>query len=123
MTLSFSKIATKSKNDSALRWNQLGVTFGPAFKDFEKFIYDAGVVVASHGKHNIERATQERQSDRMCRSHYLDARHTGLKLGAVRGSFENNLQGGPPHDRLGKVVRSRLIGTAILRRRIPRSAS
>jgi hypothetical protein len=81
--MSRSEIIAQSKNDSALRLNQLDGVFETAFMDFEKFMSDAGHVVASHDKDNIERAIQERQGHRMCRPYYLDTRHTGLKSVAV----------------------------------------
>ncbi len=82
--MSFSEIIAQSKNESDLRLNQLDGIFETAFMDFEKFMSDAGLVVASHDKDNIERAIQERQGHRMCRPYYLDTRHTGLKSVAVR---------------------------------------
>jgi hypothetical protein len=63
--------------------NQLDGIFETAFMDFEKFMFDAGLVVASHDNDNIERAIQERQGHHMCRPYYLDTWHTGLKSVAV----------------------------------------
>jgi len=82
--VSCSEIIAQSKNDSALRLNQLDGIFETASMDFEKFMSDAGLVVASHDKDNIERPIQEWQGHRMCRPYYLDTRHTGLKSVAVR---------------------------------------
>ena len=82
--MGFSEIIAQSKKVSVLRLNQLDGIFETVFMDFEKFMYDAGLVVASHDKDNTERAIPERQSHRMCRPYYLDTRHTGLKSVAVR---------------------------------------
>jgi hypothetical protein len=79
--VSCSEIIAQSKNDLALRLNQLDGIFETAFMDFEKFMSEAGLVVASHDKDNIERAIQERQGHRMCRPYYLDTRHSALKGG------------------------------------------
>ena len=73
------EIVTQSKYDSALRLNHLEGIFATAFIDFEKFMSDAGLVVSSHDKHNIERVIQERPGQYMCRPYYLDTRHTGFK--------------------------------------------
>jgi len=82
--VSFSGIIAQSKNVSALRLNQLDGIYEATVTHVERFMYDAGLVVASHDKDNIERAIQERQGHRMCRPYYLDTRHTGLKSVAVR---------------------------------------
>lgn len=72
--MNFNEIIAQSKNDSALRLNQLDGIFETAFTDFEKFMYHAGLVVASQDKDNIEQAIQELQGHRMCRPYYLDTR-------------------------------------------------
>jgi hypothetical protein len=79
--VSFGEIIAQSKYDSPLRLNQLDGIFETACMDFEKFMSDAGLVVAGHDKDNIERAIQERQGHRMCRPYYLDTRHSALKGG------------------------------------------
>ena len=82
--VSFSGIIAQSKTVSALRLNQVDGILETAITHVEKFMYDAGLVVASHDKDNIESVIQERQGHRMCRPYYLDTRHTGLKSVAVR---------------------------------------
>ena len=64
--VSFGEIIAMSKCDSALRLNQLDGIFETAFMDFDKFMSDGCLVVASHDKDNIERAIQERQGHRVC---------------------------------------------------------
>ena len=81
--MSFGEIIAQSKKDSALRLNQLDGIFETAFMDFEKFMSDAGLVVPSHDKDNIEHAIQERQGHCMCRPYYLDTRHPGPNSVAV----------------------------------------
>jgi len=81
--VSFGEIIAQSRNVSALWLNNLDGIFETAFMDFEKFMSDAGLVVASHDKDNIERAVQELQGHRMCLPYYLDTWHAGLKSVAV----------------------------------------
>jgi hypothetical protein len=82
--VSFSEIIAQSENVSDLRLNQLDGIFETTFMDVEKFMYGAGLVVASPDKDNIERAIQEQQGHRACRPYHLDTRHTGLQSVVVR---------------------------------------
>src|SRR5205807_2176740 len=84
LTVRFRESIAQSRDVSALGLNQPEGIFETALMDVEKFMYDAGLVVASHDKDNIEHAIQERQGHRMCRPHNLDPRHTGLESMVVK---------------------------------------
>jgi len=58
LTVSFSEIIEQPKNVSALRLSQLDRIFETALTHFEKF-NDAGLVVVSHHKDNIEGGIQK----------------------------------------------------------------
>jgi len=60
LTTSFNEIISRPKNISAPRLNQLDRILATAVTHSEKFMYDAGLVVASQHKDNIERAIQKR---------------------------------------------------------------